>query len=317
MSRSSVTPSHGGIMPPEPPRESDDMRVPMLTPNRAASTTAGSDLSRCPRALRGHVWAAFPYPNSQLGANKRGLCDSRQSIGNLRALRAPSLRDVMPIFQIACVRYFHPAFISLPLQLCTCRLRLPEMARTIGHGHMTRTVRSWLAALLLGFSVNGHAGLADPIYVASDGPVTLNYLGFEAAYTNTLWLHSPVYTGPIFVNKGPLGTPVGTVFDLGIFPSRTPLVFSIFVHNTGHTFFSGAAASNPDGVGHAWIDSLTPTLINVGFEDLWNGGDKDYNDLRFSVANVTTSISEPSALALVLGGLILAGLSRARTNSPG
>ena len=57
-------------------------------------------------------------------------------------------------------------------------------------------------------------------------------------------------------------------------------------------------------------------LANVGFEDLFNGGDKDYNDLRFSVANVGVSrVPEPSALALVVGGLALAGLSRARVRS--
>jgi len=174
-------------------------------------------------------------------------------------------------------------------------------------------VKSFLAALMLTFSTGGHAGLADPLYVSSSGAVTLRYLGFEAAYTNTLWLHSPLHTGPIFVNKT---TPIGSVFELGVFPSGTPLTFSIFVHDTGHTFFSGPADSNPDDTAHALIDYVSLDLANVGFEDLFNGGDKDYNDLRFSVANVGLSqVPEPSALALVIGGLALAGLSRARARS--
>ena len=178
---------------------------------------------------------------------------------------------------------------------------------------MKGSVKSFLAALMLTFSTGGHAGLADPLFVSSDGHVTLNYLGYDAGYTNTLWLHSPVHSGPIFVNKT---TPIGTVFDLGIFPSGTPLTFSIFVHDTGYTFLSGPADSNPDDTAHAWIDYVSHNLANVGFEDLWNGGDKDYNDLRFSVANVGLSqVPEPSALALVVGGLALAGLSRARARS--
>jgi len=173
------------------------------------------------------------------------------------------------------------------------------------------SVKSFFAAVMLAFSTCGHAGLADPLFVSSDGHVTLNYLGYEAGYTNTLWLHSPVHSGPIFVNKT---TPIGTVFDLGIFPAGTPLTFSIFVHNTGYTFLSGSADSNPDDTAHAWIDYVSYDLANVGFEDLFNGGDKDYNDLRFSVANVG-QVPEPSALALVFAGLLLAGLSRARARS--
>jgi len=95
-------------------------------------------------------------------------------------------------------------------------------------------VKSFLAALLLTFSTGGHAGLADPLYVSSSGTVTLRYLGFEAAYTNTLWQHSPLLSGPIFVNKT---TPVGSVFELGIFP-RVLRSRSAFSYMTPATLFS-------------------------------------------------------------------------------
>jgi hypothetical protein len=160
-----------------------------------------------------------------------------------------------------------------------------------------------LTLVLAAMSTVGHAGLADPIYVQHSGNVTLTYLGYDANYTNTLWLHSPVSSGPIFVNKV---TAAGTIFDLGFFPSNTPLEFSIVVTNTGYEFYSGAPASNPDSVAHAMMDFLAPGLVNVGFEDLWDGGDKDYNDLRFSVRNVSPSVNvpEPSTLLLISGGVL-------------
>ena len=182
---------------------------------------------------------------------------------------------------------------------------------------MKRTIRSLVAALVFAMTGVCHAGLGDPIFVAEDGNVTVQFLGYEAAYTNTLWLHSPVLSGPIFVNKT---TPVGTVFDLGLFPAGTPLVFDIFVHDTGHTYYTGAASGNPDDVVHALVDFLCNYIANVGFEDLWNGGDLDYNDLRFSVSNVSaTQVPEPPVYALLLSALLALAVVRCRSRalSPG
>src|SRR5688572_25954408 len=67
------------------------------------------------------------------------------------------------------------------------RFRLPGPMENSVKG----SVKSFFAAVMLAFSTCGHAGLADPLFVSSDGHVTLNYLGYEAGYTNTLWLHSP------------------------------------------------------------------------------------------------------------------------------
>ena len=175
---------------------------------------------------------------------------------------------------------------------------------------MKRTIRSFIAALVFTITGAGHAGLGDPIYVAEDGHVTVQFLGYEAAYTNTLWLHSPVLSGPIFVNKT---TPAGTVFDLGLFPAGTPLVFDIFVHNTGHTYYTGDASANPDNVVHALVDFLCEYIANVGFEDLWNGGDLDYNDLRFSVSNVSaTQVPEPPVYVLILSAFLVLAFVRSR-----
>lgn len=155
-----------------------------------------------------------------------------------------------------------------------------------------------------------HAGLADPIYVSHTGPVELTFVSYEAAYTNVLWLYSPTFTGPIFVNKT---TAPNTTFDLGSYAAGTTLVFGIAVLNTGRTFFSGPASTNVDGVAHALIDWLPGDLALVGFEDLMHGGDKDYNDLIFRVANVGSAlVREPPAIAIVGLGMLLLALSRIR-----
>lgn len=176
---------------------------------------------------------------------------------------------------------------------------------------MKRSIKSLLAVLLLLLADLSHAGLADPLFVAENGNVTLTYLGFEAAYTNTLWLYSPTITGPIFVNKT---TPPGTQFALGVFSAGTPLIFGIVVDGGGSwfTYVTGAASSNPDGVPHALVDFLPNAIANVGFEDLFNGGDQDYNDLRFSVSNVTirAEVPEPSSVLLLLAALGLASAAR-------
>lgn len=88
--------------------------------------------------------------------------------------------------------------------------------------------------------------------------------------------------------------------------------------NTNY-FFSGAAANNQDAKG--WNDSQVHTkVLNlgnnrflVGFEDIWGGGDRDYNDIIFLFEGVSVDIpippivvSEPASLSFL--GLLLGGL---------
>lgn len=170
-----------------------------------------------------------------------------------------------------------------------------------------------LAVMMLALPNASHALLADSIFVLQNGHVVMKYLGYEAAYTNTLSLHSPFRSGAIFINKT---TPIDSIFDLGVFPTGTPLVFDIYVHNTGHTFFTGPAGSNPDLVPHAYIDFFPNGNANIGFEDLWSGGDSDYNDLRFSLTNVSSiqraDLPEPSTWGLLLAGMAILGWSSRR-----
>lgn len=88
--------------------------------------------------------------------------------------------------------------------------------------------------------------------------------------------------------------------------------------NTNY-FFSGDASNNQDAQGwndgqiHTKVLNLGSNRFLVGFEDIWGGGDRDYNDNIFLFEGVNVDIpvqpialSEPSSLPLL--GILLGGL---------
>jgi hypothetical protein len=110
----------------------------------------------------------------------------------------------------------------------------------------------------------------------------------------------------------------GQQFSLGSFQAGTELVFKIFVSDIGHTFFNGIAANNPDNVLHAGYSARFGKPVKVGFEDLYGGGDRDFNDLVFSLSNVVigaipvTAVPEPETYAMLLAGLFAIGALKRR-----
>ena len=106
----------------------------------------------------------------------------------------------------------------------------------------------------------------------------------------------------------------GDFVDLGRFDAGTQLDFFLIANGAagGTTTFSTQTALNADGIDHvvAFAYGLKDSpYILLGFEDLYGGGDQDYNDLLFAVdigrMNLTalTATPEPSTY-LVLGCLI-------------
>ncbi|GAB5558390.1 MAG: hypothetical protein SynsKO_00370 [Synoicihabitans sp.] len=104
----------------------------------------------------------------------------------------------------------------------------------------------------------------------------------------------------------------GDFVDMGTFAAGTTLDFFLIANgaNGGRNAYSAPATRNPDQLDHvvSFVLPDSPYLI-IGFEDLFGGGDKDYNDLVFAVdigaANLQKLIStpEPSTWAIMFGCL--------------
>lgn len=185
---------------------------------------------------------------------------------------------------------------------------------------MVQRAGTILAGFLFVQAATGTIARADPIgldvmsplrLLASGGDVTVYFVGSDAAYDSSLFLASPGLQGPLFWNHS---ASAGDHASLGSYAPGTELVFGLHVLNTGYDFFTGLPDRNPDGVLHAkaigWGGNHhlpTPGVL-IGFEDLFGGGDRDFNDFVFAVTNATladaAAVPEPATLLLVGGGAL-------------
>jgi len=142
------------------------------------------------------------------------------------------------------------------------------------------------------------------IFVQNSGHVIATFAGSDAGFNNLLLLASPPNgLGTIF--EGHV-TPTGTTIDLGVFTAGTELIFQLN-NQAGGIFLTGPGIRNPDNVAHAIVDDqFGPGLTFVGFEDIFGGGDFDYNDLQFTLSNVRSLVPDGSTpTAMLLGGAVL------------
>ena len=160
------------------------------------------------------------------------------------------------------------------------------------------------------------------------GDVKIDVLHSDTAYDEVLQLRSAVS----ILDIGH-GSEVGSSFtltqqqlaDLGI-GVGDELQFGLHVLNTNQNFLVGPGARNADGLDHATVREGRSNTY-VAFEDLFGGGDRDYNDVVFRLSGVTTnftrptlprpdarigSASAPTGLALMLTGIGLLALAHRR-----
>jgi Domain of unknown function (DUF4114)/PEP-CTERM motif len=170
------------------------------------------------------------------------------------------------------------------------------------------------AALLLGLILSSSVAMAAPILgqqiYYEGGDIQVTVLPYSAAYTSQLILFST--PSPLVIATS---SQVGQTFNLGnlaalygIAPG-SELIFGILVLNTGNTFKMGPGGRNPDGVEHVLVDYAEGNggdVALLGFEDLFGGGDHDYNDANFEILGgigELRRVPEPSSLILLLFGL--------------
>lgn len=149
-------------------------------------------------------------------------------------------------------------------------------------------------AVLLGLVLPPTAATAegtdpDPVLggqlFSTGAPVTVEVLPASAGLTSTLYLYDPEVVR-IATNRD-----VGTAVTLSPYQAGAELVFGIEV--SGSQFRTGPATRNPDGQVHAKVDFDAAGCAIVGFEDLFGGGDRDYDDNIFKFCGGVTADPDP------------------------
>ena len=146
------------------------------------------------------------------------------------------------------------------------------------------------------------------------GTVTVESLPVSSGLTSELGLYDSSFNRLRFLmNDEPPGVVV--TFDpsaLGV-TVGSELIFGIRIVGSGTEFFMGPASRNPDAILHATVDDIGGGAFVVGFEDLFGGGDRDFDDNRFRFTGGVVA-PEPATLGL-LGLGALAALRRRRTRT--
>jgi hypothetical protein len=187
--------------------------------------------------------------------------------------------------------------------------------------------RTIAIAIGLSFAICGTAStqaaliLGARIFVQNSGDVIATFAGSDAGADNLLRLSSPTNNLDIIFRGHE--TPIGTTVDLGFFNAGTELIFQSTNTITGFTFFTGPAARNPDNIAHAKVNfQFAPGQTFVEFEDLFGGGDRDFNDITFTLSNavpdgnVRSAVPDGGSTTAMLLGAALGMLGVARRFLP-
>jgi hypothetical protein len=166
-----------------------------------------------------------------------------------------------------------------------------------------------LGAIICLIIISGISGAIPDLgnlVLAQKSNVSVIFESSNCGYTNPFGLVSPE---PV-ITLGDKSTPPGTTFTLGTFPEGTQLVFAI--KSDDGTFYTGPGTINPDKVVHAKVTKISGGWL-IEWEDLYGGGDNDFNDIVFRVIATPfgTPVPEfpspgiPLILAAAIGGCAL------------
>jgi hypothetical protein len=177
--------------------------------------------------------------------------------------------------------------------------------------------RSWIILIvMLLFLLVGTVG-ATEIKFDKAGDVYIKYLGGTADFANKFGWVEGIPPGGILHQLG-IGhtTPINTEFFIGSRAAFDPIILYITSPPEGgsHTYYSDPTSANPDGLNHVIVTPIGPDAYKVecGFEDIFNQGDKDFDDIILTVRLVQPiatpefpTIALPTALIVGMLGAVL------------
>jgi hypothetical protein len=139
-------------------------------------------------------------------------------------------------------------------------------------------------------------GKAEAYTITGDGRIVVNASQvqvslhwYEAEFDNVFGMDSPVPQDIFFCKSEPADVPVDIgIFDAGelIFRLKTP---------EGNTWLTGPASRNADNFQHAQLTPISDTVIRIGWEDYFGGGDQDFNDCVVDVTIQELPTATPTA----------------------
>lgn len=160
------------------------------------------------------------------------------------------------------------------------------------------------------------SGLGGSLFYTG-GDVTVTSLPVSSSFVSQLAIYDTTLSKLYLMDDEPSGvTRTFNPGSLGIAIGEE-LVFGIWVVDTRREYFMGPASRNPDGILHAIVTGpvVHPTLgegFEVAFEDIFGGGDRDYDDTRFFFQGGVKPVPEPLTLSLFGVALGAATIARRR-----
>ena len=151
----------------------------------------------------------------------------------------------------------------------------------------------------------------------SGGDLVVENQPASSGYSNSMYLSTTGGERFLFVDDGDqvvtFTQSVLAGYGIGI---GDELLFLVRPDDGATAFYTGPKSRNVDAFHHAKVSDLGDGTYLVGFEDMLNGGDQDFNDALFRVVGGGVpdpdvgTVSEPYSVSLI--GIALLGLAGIR-----